>query len=407
MPPPPFVLDRTISTEAPRIAFRRQGVIEAALASNVLGFALTIAGYALGEPLWALMGYSLIGLSFGIMALRFGRARPGRIEVHAQTARFGDRTVSLARLREAYVQPRFDKTPEVVLRGRSSELARVEVTDDATARALIEALGLSPSRAAATFASGTRWWVQAIWIVLLAQLVLATMVALWQAGLSVWLAGPPIGLLALIGLVRRFRSRVTVGADGILVSRFARKFYPWSQIRVVQGAFEGVAILLTSGERVIVPTAANNMKHDLLAAAIIERATQAQLALQADDVGASRLPTFPGLTARERLRALRGLVQRGGDGYRAQTLSPERLVDVAANASLAPHQRANAAVAASASMSPDAKKRIRIAADACAEPRVRAVLDAIAAEAEEEAIAEALAACDEPKTPNEPAQGSR
>jgi hypothetical protein len=92
---------------------------------------------------------------------------------------------------------------------------------------------------------------------------------------------------------------------------------------------------------------------------------------------------------------LRQLVS--SDGYRAEGIARDALVDTAANPNQQPHLRVAAAVAAlGPGVEPQARARIAEAARASADPRVRVAMEKLLDEdaASDEAIAEALAEVD-------------
>src|SRR5262249_41071763 len=126
--------------------------------------------------------------------------------------------------------------------------------------------------------------------------------------------------------------RLTIGADGLLISRwFESRFISYSIVDKVQACAEGVLVLSTTGERIVLGVRrGTTLGHDFRAAAIIERVSEVLKARseRVDDPAVLALPARGNQSAAERVRALRGLGQKGGGDYRRFAVSPEYLFRV-------------------------------------------------------------------------------
>jgi hypothetical protein len=126
---------------------------------------------------------------------------------------------------------------------------------------------------------------------------------------------------------------------------------------------------------------------------VIERMSQALREHRANKAEAairSALPDRAGRDAREWVQALRRAGSGGNDDHRTAAVRSDVLWRVVEDPAAPPQERAVAAVALSATLDDGAKQRIRIAAEATAAPEIRAVLEAVAAEADEAELARAV-----------------
>lgn len=186
--------------------------------------------------------------------------------------------------------------------------------------------------------------------------------------------------------------RVVAGADGLVVERlFGATFLPRRHIFGVEKIAGGVSVLLRGADEKIrqIPLPADRPERvsallrtlrDALDGDSGEGEAGPQAALLAR--GGEPIAKW-----RERLRKL--VVTEGG--YRARRLPVDTLVRTARDPSAPAELRIGAALAIAETDDEDAKMRLRIATEGVANEPVRTALEAAAvAEAEDEAIAEAL-----------------
>jgi hypothetical protein len=222
----------------------------------------------------------------------------------------------------------------------------------------------------------------------------------------VFLSGPiklPFTALILVLLaLNALPSRVSIGADGVLVaSTLRRRFYSFANVASVTATAWGIALVTKQGKEIELRTRSRAAKgakiHDPTTMAIVARIEEG-IARMAARVEAG--PDPAALVARgsqtyeEWVTALRGL--RSGAGYRAAAVAEEALWRVAEDPKVDASTRVGAALALRDDLDEAGRARLRGVREASASPRVRVALGAIAKDGVDEAeLREAVEECDE------------
>jgi hypothetical protein len=379
----------------------------AALAAGApVAIGCVLAGVGLAAGASAFVGLGLAVAWVGAATLLYAWDRElGRVE-HTARARVDARGLHLdgalalpgSSVRAGWVQPDVQRgLPSVRLRTRPYGWLEIVVRDTTAARALLEALdGDGPP-------APVRFWTCARPLCepqrhgraacLLGLFVLLGIVLGHAVPLALVLA--VASLFALCAGVA-FPTRLTVGADGVLMEWLGtERFVAWADVAAVQ-AFDGGVVLALSRERwITLRTPAASEHLDPAGEAMVERI---QTAWRADrraaglhDEAAARLLQREGCRTREWVRAIRTLA--GGDepGYRRAAVLPERFWRVVEDPGADATSRIGAAVALSPSLDEAGKERMLAASETCVEPRVRIAL-ATTATTEEGSSDEDLAA---------------
>jgi hypothetical protein len=310
-----------------------------------------------------------------------------------------------ARIATGYLQPPApgkSDAPQVRLRGRGYfERVAIVVHDAAEGTRLLEALGLDPSRAVAHFRVR-----QGIFASKRAQAVLNGVLTAFGYQSFVLLSGPAklpfLALIIALMVLNSLPSRVSIGADGVLVaSTLRRRFYSFSNVARVTATAWGIALVTKHGEEVELRMRSRAAKgaqiHDATTMAIVAR-IEAGIARMAARGEAGPDPTA--LVARgsqtyeEWVAALRGL--KSGAGYRGAAVAEETLWRVAEDPKVDASTRVGAALALRDDLDEAGRARLRGVMEASASPRVRVALGAIAKETVEDVeLREAVEACEE------------
>jgi hypothetical protein len=316
----------------------------------------------------------------------------------------GALALAASNIRAAWVQPDAQQgLPSVRLRTRRCGRLELVVRDMTTARALLDALDEDRPPAPVRFWTCARPLCEpqryGRVACLLGLFVLLGLVLGQAVPLALVLA--VAALLALCAGVS-FPTRLTVGADGVLMEWLVtERFVSWADVAAVE-RFDGGVVLALSRERWITlrTPAASEHRHPA-GEAMMERM---QTAWRADrgagrwrDEVAARLLRREGCRTREWVRAIRILAAGDELGYRRAAVLPERLWRVVEDPGADATARIGAAVALSASLDEAGKERLLAASDACVEPRVRIALATTAATEKglpDEDLASALDAID-------------
>jgi hypothetical protein len=321
----------------------------------------------------------------------------GAFSVDDDSVRFAGRMLASRRsLRAGFLIPTVDQPPLVRLERRwPNGPIELQARDEPSGRALLRALGFDASQVIASFTFASRARADGR---LKAVGCLTPMVALFglpmiAAALPSMLSGLAILILGWMVLMW-MPTRVSVGADGVLVSWFWRKrFLGYGELRglepFVSWGYRGVALLAAAGEPLKLPFKPGMSEQDTIL--IIQRIEQAMASFHQEsrerDVA---LPERGGRSLEEWIRLLRAVGSGANADHRTAPISLEELFRVVEDPSAAPTERARAAVAIGGGLDDRGRARLRIAAEATAAPEIRALIELSAEEADEAQIAEAF-----------------
>jgi hypothetical protein len=213
--------------------------------------------------------------------------------------------------------------------------------------------------------------------------------------------GAPVGgATFIVGLMVAMMAptAVQVGVDGVLVRWLTyERFIPHGEIRTAEVHVRGwgrsrrllVELGLESGEIYKIPITLFHWHRDkakLLAQRILEAKAAHDSGAEVED---SALLLRRGRDVQQWLDSLRTVTERAT--HRSAPMKRDRLWRFVEDPSCDPTTRAAAAVALGAGLSGPERKRIQAVAQASAAPRLRIALDAVAANEDDGALAEALA----------------
>ena len=212
-----------------------------------------------------------------------------------------------------------------------------------------------------------------------------------------------LGLYFVMGLLFVvLRTKLTVGADGVLRTWFWRKsFWSWAEVKQIQtyvdssfwssnNRWRGVELVLRSGASVRFPIVQGRSLDTGQMTLILERMRQAKESHDRGDAASEAAL----LERHERdipawIAALRAIGSGANQDHRTAPVVPEKLWRIVEDPAATAAARAGAAVALSTAIDAGGKKRLAAAAEAVAAPKLRIALDA-AAKGDEEALREAL-----------------
>jgi hypothetical protein len=314
----------------------------------------------------------------------------------------GEALIPRTRIQRAVVVPGSPPFVRVSLAGARPPLDLVTRTFE-EARRLVDALDFAPHERSVAFPARSlvlRSTAVPTVAVLCGTVGLAAGGVLAQRG-SHSLLAVTLALIIPFVLAACIPSRFAIGVDGVEIRWLASKrFFPFAEL-VTARAFEerrgktkvaGIELVHRSGkrEKVILGVPGDD---DVLAAS--NRVTEA-LAVWRSGSGAplSALLEPNGRTALEWVRALR----RAGAGtsFRTAALSREQIWSLAEDASASPLARAGAAVALASSIEdPSDAVRLRATGRSSVQPQLRIAIEAAVDDADDAAVAEALAELEE------------
>jgi hypothetical protein len=329
----------------------------------------------------------------------------------------GALAVAASRVSGGWIQPQPQGPPVLHVLARPGVHVALVVRDIACARDLLDALSANAVRAPTRFLAFARplGGLRELRSLAPAGCLLGLLVA---SGLVLGNAAPLAVALAAVALIALLGSlavptRVTVGADGVLLAWLGTEhFVSWSRVAAVEPFDGGVVLALAGGRWLTLRTPASHQRHHPEGAAMIEciRAAWRASASSEPDEAAERLLRRHGGRTREWVREMRGVLRREY-GYRCGAMPPERLWRVVEDAGAEATARVGAAVALAASLDGTGRCRLREAADACVEPRVRVALATAAttdgARMPDEDLAAALDAIDPAFTGGAPGASAR
>jgi hypothetical protein len=381
-------------------------------AAAALGLAATLGGRVpvpMLKPLIA-VGVTLfmLGLTLSFVLLVLGMLGAGAKETAGELVAddegvdfAGRRLVNRADLTEGLLVPFASKQglPLVALstkRGGSHELV---VRDEAQGRELLRAIGLDASQSVAHFKLPWRHIRAAIFgvfgLVLAVSIVLAMAGVITGGALLVMLRflAPLLAVIPMLAL----RSKLAVGADGILLTELGRKrflsYRDITDVRVVPyglGRHRALAIGLQSGETLSFPLTSTSWRDRT--EAVAERIREARDTYERGDAS-------PGATVLERgkrpmtdwIRALRAAGSGASADARTAAVEPTRLWRILEDPSGDPKARVAAAIALGPSLDADGRARLVAASEASASPKLRIALSAAAAPSQDSDLEQALA----------------
>ncbi len=394
---------------------RNRSLLAAAAVPAALGAALARAETSSA----VVAGVVLVWLAMGLLIHVWKRnpvpaETPARAQADARGL-FLDGRLLLegSSIRGGWLQPGWCGLPLVRIRARG--MARdvdLAVRDPASGLALLRALGVDPTRTAASY------WVMAR--PLAGRRVLAAAVAAMGLVLtSVFVAGhrtPAALALAVVALAMLVvgtaaPTRVTVGADGVLVQWLGTtRFIRWARVADIEASGHGIVLALESGEWLTLRTPAPHEPHPSERDIVLERMTVAWRACtrRRPDDPVAALVRRAGTDTRVWVRAMRAL-STAWNGYRSVGMPADRLWKVVENPAADRMCRTGAALALGASLDGTGKQRLLAAAASCAEPRLRIALET-AAEAtttDDDVLAVALEAIESEGQDEEETEPSR
>lgn len=257
--------------------------------------------------------------------------------------------------------------------------AEVHLRSPAEAEAFVDALGFGPGGSVLTFEAQ---WADGRRIAAAIAVSLLAAVALGLAAASRHL---PPGMGGIVGVLPSFlvtftlRTRVGVGADGILLEpRLLRpRFVPYSSLRRASARRGKIDLELVSGEHLALQLG-NSAQHHEHADAVVARIELNRVTFgDASQSASVEALVAPGERPIERwLGDLRALAE--AHDYRAPTVDVPRLLRVATDVAAPAATRAGAALAMARRLGDDERAQLRVASEACADPKLRVALRRVA-----------------------------
>jgi hypothetical protein len=317
---------------------------------------------------------------------------PARLRVDGKGVSVdGAKVLDRRAVRGAFLQPWPGAAPTVRVAGRAdTTLLEVQVADERDGQALLDALELGVSHTAIRFPGAPPRWAY-----------LALQTAFVTACTAVTLFSPLYGGVVFLGMLlggTLLRASIHVGADGILTTWLgSRRFYRYVDIAGVTASNNGVVRLrLNTGRDVDLVVHGRAVVEHVHVHALLARIQAAHAAALAGrrPVDVAALVARGGRTAAEWLHALRGLLGKEAAGYRSNAVPEDNLWRVADDPTAEGTARVGAAVALRAGLDEAGRSRLPQIADASASPKVRVAIRAAASLEDEEALVEALEACE-------------
>jgi hypothetical protein len=398
-PPPPQAM-LTFEDDA-RVVRRNRLVRAVASAPLALGIALTCAGLTTADG--AGLGFAVAWLGLGGFLYAWARnptpsERCARVRADARGLFLdGKLAIGAPRVRAGWVQPRPHGPPIVHVSARRARDVELVVRDIERGRALLRALEVDAAQASAQFWTYARPLGEPRAFARAASLGGLVLAFGLVAGQST-----PLALaLAVVALFVLFSgvavpTRVTVGADGVLLRWLGtQRFVAWPSVVAVEAFDGGVVLALDGGRWLTLRTPAAHERHHPERDAMVERMRTAWRPYAQHDAEepTARLLRRAGARTAEWVRSMRGMLPgTSHEGYRVAAMPPERLWQLVENPRSDRAARTGAALALAPSLDEQGRERLRAAADACAEPRLRLALSTAATTAASGGSDEELAA---------------
>jgi hypothetical protein len=404
-------LPTTIRIDGVETSFQRRGLAArigwASLAALVVPVAALLVGRALIPPhvRGALAAFTLVSpvlavLAFAVRVFRW--RRPGSIAVAGSSLhleRSGhDRSIPLDDLAAGHVSPLRRSVTLALVNG---DLVHAHLATVEDGQRLLVATGLDASRRTMQIRLGETFYLDFLALAL-GPGVFSTL-TMWAGAFGVLVS---IGLTAaLFAAVRAFfgPADLVIGADGIIVRQDgSSRFVPFAQIASLDpGPPEGHGRYVLPSQPLVLRLVDGSEVHartrhlaGALRAELWARLADAQRAWEAGTASAAALAQLdrsgrPASAWRQAMLALLATPE----GYRAQAITHDALVDVLESPAAPAERRLGAAMALAGGGDPAARARIRIAARACADERLRVALEHAAEDTlDEDDVEHAIAA---------------
>jgi hypothetical protein len=282
----------------------------------------------------------------------------------------------------------------------------LELDDEADGRRILAALGLDAAQTITSFRGMAL--TQATILRSFGLMALAMALGVAVGSLAGMLGNPAAASIAgaiTMGTLAAFGSlmptRIEVGTDGVLIRWLTyRRFIPHAEITggwvqetgLGRGRRVQVMLQLEGGEKVRLPITSQRYRRER-ADLLVQRIAEARQVGSHTEGADTRVLERRGREVDEWVRALRELTRLAT--HRAKAVAPGDLWQVVESPSQDPLARAAAAIALEPELDASNRQRLRVAAQATASPKLRIALDAVADQAEDEALTEALSALDE------------
>jgi hypothetical protein len=323
------------------------------------------------------------------------RATPAGLEID------GGPLMRRGAFRDGVVIPHQGASPVVRLHRGIRPALELEVESVEAARALLRALRLDPGQAVATFRIGSRAAARAPATLLAIGLFVFTFAVAMIADEALFLSLAATVLLSAVAavpaLLTGIRSVLSIGTDGFLVrwlgTRRLVRFADVAAFSWREAAFLGALHLdvkLRSGR--VETLTLHRRSPDFQG--VVERLHQAFTATHGELTTEASVAV---LARRDRplpawIASLRALGAGANATHRDAPVAPEALLRIVEDAGAEPESRAAAAIALTGEADEGRRARILSAARSVAAPKLRVALEAAARDADEAALAEALAA---------------
>jgi hypothetical protein len=394
------------------------------LKRNVLLHAAAISPFAVGmlsfyadqgrssSVLPILLGCVLtpIGLVTGAYAIAANPSpvgQRGTIEVDDACIRCDGKVLALRRhITGGFILPT-EETAVVRLRRTALPDVLIRCDNEADAHALLCALGLDPSSTVTSLWLGSRVrahgaiaWTVAVGVFLMLFAPSVIYGALGFSHPSVIAFFRMVACFAVLAYfaLRLVPSRIAVGADGLFIRWLGmRRFIPFSDVTGFVpgrsfGARTSVVVKRKSARDYVLPMPTRlvvelaERDYDLIERKLHDAHAEF---VRTRGVGDVILPERAGRSLPAWVRALRASGAGAAADHRTAPIASEALFSVVRDAEATAMRRAQAAIALGARGEGE-RKRLRIVAESTAAPEVRSLLELVAAEAEEEALAAEL-----------------
>jgi hypothetical protein len=395
---------------------RNPWILGLAMSPFLATIACLVSGALGSVPAAVLMPYTLmLGVVLALTAWR-RNARPVATEVRVHADPAGVTLTNEASGRRTHI--RRDQVsaglvlpglaPRVVLRRRFRPTVELQLTTTNEARALLRAIGLDASQTVASFRTLSRMQAKRRYGLGIAGLNAALFFLFVATSRAA-----PIGFVLLVAssvvsaILSALPTRFDVGADGVVLRWLGRsRFIGYDRIRAVtrfdrrttwgRSAVRGVSLDLRSGEEVAVPVTSAGWSDPGEIAVIEERIRQAMETFRLGGTAAdAAMLRRGGRGVRDWIVALRSLGAGANADMRTAPVGRERLFRIVEDPSLAPVDRAAAAVALGGDLDDEGRARLDAVAGAIAAPKLRFALEKAATAPDAAELEAALAELDE------------
>jgi hypothetical protein len=373
-------------------SFEGQGEVVQRRGSLLVGAALFYAlSWALAlfrAPPWGVLIEQALATAllvvFGMNTYPLRRA--GALRVDERGLHFAGEPLAARRdIASAYVLS--ERSALRIVRRRWQPSFDVEFEDEADARRLLDALGFGVLQSTVSFHA---YWGSLRRMILVGAVISGgEYLALISRTLN-WLPAT-VYAFAGLALLMRFRTRVEIGSDGLLLRRLGeRTFVPYGALECASIEQYAIVLFLRSGKKIILGSG-SSARDAQTRQALVQRIEEALMAYAqgGDSTGTEALVAPGGREIPVWVSETRALA-RARD-YRKVRVDTERLWRVVNDASAQPATRAGAALALSSAPDGETRARLRVASEACADPRLRLALGRVADGAADDDLEEALA----------------